>query len=191
MAGPSKKQRREIAASLGVPDDSEHVDAVLETTRRFHGREIAMAELPTGDHRARDIETLEALARAMDGMNPNVLLALAHYGVEFSDAAHIAEYARLASEDIKRRQQPPKRGRRSLTSRAIVFRDLAAIYTEATGRPSKISVTSESKKEAGGRPTGRFFTFMRAAAAPVPVLQDLSDHALAAAAKSATSTKRR
>ena len=190
MAGPSKKQVREIAASLGVPDDSEHVAAVLASISRFAGRQIAMAELPDGDHRDRDIETLEALARAMDGLTANVLVALAHYGVDFGDAAQIAEYARLAKEDIKRRQQPPKRGRRSLTSRAIVLRDLAAIFTDATGRPSKISVTSESKKAAGGRPTGQFFTFMRAAVAPVLTLNGIDDYALAEAVKRATRTKR-
>ena len=58
------EQIQEIAVSLGVRDDSEHVAAVLAAIRRFDGRETAMADLPRGDHRARDIKTLEALARA-------------------------------------------------------------------------------------------------------------------------------
>ena len=179
------EQVREIAASLDARDDSEHVAAVLATIPRFDGRETAMAKLPPGDHRARDIETLEALALAMKGLNPNVLAALSRYGVNFSfcEPARAAEGARLAAEDIKRGQQPPRRGAPPMTSRELVLCDLAAIYTEATGRPAKIAVTSESGKTKAGRPTGRFFRFMRAAVAPVPVLAALSDDALAGAVR--------
>ncbi len=187
------KQVQKIAASLDVGEDSEHVAAVLAAIRRFHGREIAMAELPPGDHRAHDIETLEALARGMEGLNPNVLAALARHGVDFSlcDGAHAAECARLAAEDVQHRQQPPKRGPRPLTSRELLLRDLVAIYTDATGRPAKISLTSASGKRGAGHPTGRFFKFIRAAVAAVPSLKKLKDGTLRQAMKRATSTKRR
>lgn len=187
------EQVREIAASLNVGDDSEHVAAVLAALRRFDGRETAMPELPKGDHRARDIKTLEALAKAMDGLNPNVLAALAHYGVNlsFCDGVHTAACARLAAEDIKRRQPPAKKGARPKTSREVFLQELAEIYADATGIDGKMSVTSESKKTAGGQPTGRFFTFMRAAVAPLPDLKRPDDHALAKATTRATRTKRR
>lgn len=189
----ASEQVREIAASLDVQDDSEHVAAVLAAISRFTGREISMAELPRGDHRARDIETLTALARAMDGLNPNVLTALVHYGVDFSfcDGEVVADCARRAAEDIKRRRQPPKRGAPSKTSREVLLCELATIYKKATGRPGKISVTSESAKTIAGQPTGHFFKFMCAAVAPVPALEMFDGHTLAQAVKRATRTKRR
>ncbi len=151
-----------------------------------------MAEVPSGDHRARDIKTLEALARGMEGLNPNVLAALAHYGVNlsFCDGARITDFARIAREDIKRRQLPAKPGPRPKTSRAATLRELAAIYTAATGRPGKISVVSEAYKDSG-KPAFRFFTFIRAAAALSPELNNDGDHALAKATQRATRTKRR
>jgi hypothetical protein len=185
------KQVQKIAASLDVGEDSEHVAAVLAAIRRFHGREIAMSELPSGDHRTRDIETLEALARGMEGLNPNVLAALARHGVELGDCepAHIAGVARLAAKDTDRRRPPSKTGARPKTSRKLVLRDLAAIYTDATGQPGKISKTSETKKTVGGRPTGPFFRFIRAAVSPVPTLKIILDHALASAVTWATTSK--
>ena len=183
------EQVREIAASLDVRDDSEHVVAVLAAVRRFDGRETAMAELPPGDHRARDIETLAALARAMDGMNANVRAALVHYGVNLGNCepTQVAEASRQAAKEIERARVASSRsGRRPKSSRAVVLRDLAAIYTKATGRPAKIAVTSDSGKTTAGRPTGLFFRFMRAAAAPVPALAALSDDALAGAVRRAT-----
>ena len=184
------EQVQEIAASLDVGEDSEHVAAVLAAIRRFHGRETAMAELPPGDHRTRDIETLEALARGMEGLNPNVLAALARHGVDFShcDGVHTAECARLAAEDVKRRRPPPKRGARSLESREILLRDLAVVYTDATERSAKVAVASQSAANSG-QPTGRFFKFIRAAVVPLPSLKKLRDHALHQAVKRATSTK--
>ena len=189
----ASEQVREIAASLDVQDESEHVVAVLAATRRFDGREISMADLPPGDHRVRDIETLESLARAMDGLNANVLAVLAYYGADFSfcDGAVVADCARLAAEDIKRRQQPPKRGAPSKTSREVLLCELATIYKKATGRAAKIVVTSYSGKTTAGQPTGHFFKFMRASVSPVPALKGLADHALHAAVKRATRTKRR
>lgn len=186
-----EEQAREIAASLGVEDDSEYVAAVLAAIRRFHGRETAMAELPTGDHRARDIETLKALERAMKGLNLNVLNALDLHGVDLScDGAHVAEVARLASEDIKQARPRPKNGRKSLDSRAVLFRELAEIYTAATGRPAKIC-TASGATDTEGQPIGRFFRFIRAAVAPVPALAGLGNHALAKAVTRATRTNKR
>ena len=54
---------REIAKRLGdVPPDNPYVVAVLLAVYFFDMREGALAEQPEGDHRARDIETLDALA---------------------------------------------------------------------------------------------------------------------------------
>ena len=186
------EQTREIAASLDARDDSEHVSAVLAAIRRFDGRETAMAESPPGDHRAHDIETLTALARAMDGLNANVRAAVARYGIDLGNyaPAQTAEAARQATVEMERERIASSRsGRRPKNSRAATLRELAAIYKMATGRPGKISVTSESAKTIAGRPTGQFFRFIRATVAPVPALEGLTDDALAAAVKRAASTK--
>ena len=185
---------RKIAASLGVLIDSEHVAAVLAAIRRFDGRKTAMAAVPDGDHRARDIETLAALARAMDGMNANVRAALVRYGIDLGNCepAQIAEVARQAAKAIKRaRIASPRSGRPPKVSRAVTLRELTAIYRQATGRPGKIAYTSETKITKSGQPTGHFFRFIRAAVSPVPALKIIPDHTLAAAVKRATSAKRR
>ncbi len=190
VAAPiTDEQVTQIATSLGVRTDSVHVAAVLAAISRFTGRETAMAELPPGDHRARDIKTLKALALGMDGLNPNVVAALAHYGVNlsFCDGAHTAECARLAAEDIKRRHPPAKKGARPKRSREVLLQELAEIYTAATGRPGKISVVSEAY-ENSGQPAFRFFTFIRAAAALSPELNNDGDDKLAKATQRATRT---
>ena len=76
-----------------------------------------------------------------------------------------------------------------MTSRELVLCDLAAIFTAATERPATISVLSEAY-ENSGEPTGRFFKFLCAAVAPVPGLMELTDVALASAAKRATKGKK-
>lgn len=179
------EQVAKIAAGLSAARDSEHVAAVLATIRRFHGREGALATLRPGDHRTRDIETLAALARAMDGLNLNVLASLARHGVDFGfcEAKHVAATARIAAEELERSHRPRRSGRKRKISRAVAFRDLAAIYTTATDRPARISTTSGSDITEAGQPSGPFFQFMRAAVAPVPGLEALSDHALAKAVK--------
>ena len=185
---------REIAASLGVQIDSEHVAAVLAAIRRFDGRKTAMAAVPDDDHRARDIKTLAALAHAMDRMNANVRAALVRYGIDlgYCEPAQVAEAARQAAKTIERaRIASPRSGRRPENSRAVTLRELAAIYKQTTGRPGKIAKTSESKTTKAGQPTGRFFRFIRVAVSPVPALKILSDPALAAAVTRATSAKRR
>ncbi len=173
---------------------SEHVDAVLAAIRRFDGRETAMEALPDGDHRARDIETLAALARAMDGRNANVRAELDRYGIDLGncEAAQVAEVARQAAKAIERARIASSRsGRRPKGSRAVTLRELAAIYKQATGRPGKIAKTSDGGITKGGQPTGRFFKFIRAAVSPVPALKILLDDALAAAVTRAASAKRR
>jgi hypothetical protein len=157
-------QISEIAASLGVKEDSEYVADVLDTLRQSHGREIAMQEASTRD---RDIETLSSLARAMNGLNSNVLMQLAQYGVDLpvSNPRDVAAAAHEVAEGLKR--IPKKRGRKSKTSRAVTIRRLAAIYTKATGRPAKISRTNITNQ-----PTGRYFRFMRAATAPILQIKD-------------------
>ena len=185
---------RKIAASLGVLIDSEHVDAVLAAIRRFDGRKTAMAAVPDGDHRARDIDTLGALARAMDGMNANVRAALVRYGIDLGNCepAQVAEVARQAAKAIKRaRIASPRSGRPPKVSRAVTLRELTAIYKQATGRPGKIAKTSGSGITKAGQPTGRFLKFIRAAVSPVSDLKILSDHTLAAAVTRATTAKRR
>ena len=185
---------REIAASLGVLIDSEHVDAVLAAIRRFDGRKTAMAAVPDGDHRVRDVETLAALARAMDGMNANVRAALVRYGIDLGNCepAQVAEVARQAAKAIKRaRIASPRSGRPPKVSRAVTLRELTAIYKQATGRPGKIARASESGIMKEGQPTGRFFRFIRAAVSPVPALKILSDYALASAVTRATNAKKR
>ena len=149
-----------------------------------------MAELPPGDHRARDIKTLKALALAMDGLNANVRAAVARYGVNlgYGEPAQIAEAARQAAMAMEReRVASSKLGRHRKDSRAATLRELAAIYTAATGRPGKISVVSEAYKDSG-KPAFRFFTFIRAAAALSPELNNDGDHALAKATQRATRT---
>ena len=71
----------------------------------------------------------------------------------------------------------------------MLLRDLAAIYTDATGRAAKIVVRSQGQAKPG-QPTGRVFNFLRAAVAPVPALKGLGGHALAGAAKLATKDKK-
>ena len=149
-----------------------------------------MAELQPGDHRVRDIETLSALARAMDGMNSNVMRTLVKYGAELDigEPTRVAAVARLAAEDIVQAITPKKSGRKRKGEglRDMLFRELAEIYTTATGRAAKMVVKSEVYEEAG-QPTGRFFAFVRAAVAPVPELGKLKDHALSQAVKRALS----
>jgi hypothetical protein len=179
-------QISKIAAYLEVDEDSEHVAAVIKTIRRFNGRKIAMAALPGGDHRERDIETLSALARAMDGFNSNVLARLARYGIDLSTCApaEIAAAARLAAEELERARPISKRGRKPNVSRKMLFRELAEIYTKATGKRATISKTSGSGKTKAGLPCGPFFRFMRAAVAPIPELAALGDTGLASALES-------
>ncbi len=190
----TKDQLLEIARSLHVGTGSEHVAAVLDTIRRFHGRRIAMAALPPGDHRDRDIETLSALDCAMDGLNSNVLTRLARYGIDLSacEPANVAAAARHAADELKQLRPTRKPGRPISipnVSRPETFRKLAEIYTKATGNKATINVTSASGVTTGGRPSGPFFRFMRAAVAPVPDLKGLEDDGLASAVKRATSSK--
>ena len=185
-------QVEEIATSLGVGNESDHVAAVLAAIRRFHGRETAMAKLPQGDHREHDVKTLTALAQAMDGMNANVVAALAHYSIDLGnyESTRVAQVARLAAAQIeKARVTASRRGRRPLSSRAATLRDLAKIYEQATSKAANISVTSGSGITKAGQPKGRFFRFLRAAIEPVPKLSQLDDHALAKAVKRAKRTK--
>jgi hypothetical protein len=183
----TREQIQAIAASLKAQVGSEHVFAVLAAIRRYDGRETAMAELPPGDHRARNIKTLNTLALAIDGLNTNVRAALARYGVFLDIPAETAEAAREAAMEMERERVASSRsGRRPKISRAATLRELTAIYKMATGRPGKISTTSETGKTRGGKPTGRFFLFMRAAVAPVRDLAELRDYALAEAVKRAT-----
>ena len=186
------KQARKIATSLGVEIESDHVAAVFATIRRFDGREASMAELPQGDHRTQDIETLAALARAMEGLNLNVLARLARHGVDLGDSQpeHVMEAARLAVEDIERTRPRPKPGPRRMDSREIVLRELAANYEATTGRKAKLNTTSGSDITEAGRPSGPFFRFIRAAIAPVPSLKKLKDDALAQAIRRATARTR-
>jgi hypothetical protein len=181
---------REIAETLGVRINSKYVTEVLAVIRRFHGRKIAMAELPSGDHRIRDIETLAALARAMDGLNANVLAALARYGVDLGDfePAQAAEAAREAATEMAQKA-PSRSGRRPKNSRAETLRELEAIYRMATGNPGKIGKTSATKQTDGGKPSGPFFRFIRAAVSPVPTLKTIPDGTLASAVTRATTSK--
>ncbi len=185
----SEDQTDAIAESLGVAADSKHVAATIAAIRRFDGRERAM---PRGDHRARDLETLAALARAMEGVNANVLASLARHGAMLGlqeDPRQVAAAAREAAVEIEQSRRPSKRGRKRLESRIIVLQELSAIYETATDRRATISVTSESGVKKAGKPTGPFFRFMRAATAPYPSLKKLSDYALHAAVKRATKDK--
>ena len=147
-----------------------------------------MAELPPGDHRLRDIETLAALARAMDGLNANTLARLARHGIYFGSmpAAEVAIAATVAAEEIERELQPPRKGPRPKDSRAHTLRELAGIFTRATGQDAKIAVTSESARTKGGQPTGPFFRFVRAAWEPINEFDSVNDHALAKMIKRAT-----
>ncbi len=183
-------QLSEIAASLGVEEGSEHIAAVLDTIRRYHGRQTAMGTLPHGNHRDHDIETLLALARAMDGLNANVLARLAHFGVDLGgvESANIADAARHAAEELQRAKPKPKRGPKRNESRDILFRELADIYSAATGRRPTISRTTWSEATKGGRPSGPFPLFIRAAIAPLPDLARLQEYALASAVERALQT---
>ena len=138
-----------------------------------------------GDHRTRDLETLAALAQAMDGLNANVLASLARHGAELGlqgEPEQIAAAAREAAVEMEQSRRP-RRGRYPLTSRAILFQELAAIYETTTGQCATISTTSGSGRTKGGQPSGPFFCFLRAGVAPVPSLNALKDHALAKAVK--------
>ena len=190
----TKAQMLEIAASLHVGEDSEHVAAVLDTIRRFYGRRVAMAALPPGDHRDRDIETLSELARAMDGLNSNVLARLARYGIidlsTTCEPANVADAARHAAEELKKTRLTLKKLRRPpIFSRDMTLRELEKIWTTAMGKPGIISTTSDSAVTKGGQPCGHYFQFMRAAVEPVPELKALKDTGLASAIKRATSSK--
>ncbi len=188
----SDAQISEIAARLDVEEGSEHVAAVLDTIRRFHGRRVAMAALPPGDHRDRDIKTLSALARAMDGLNSNVLARLARYGIDLSacEPANVADAARHAAEELKKTRLTLKKLRRPpIFSRDMTLRELHKIWTTAMGKPGIISTTSGSAVTKGGQPCGHYFQFMRAAVEPVPELKALKDTGLTSAIKRATSSK--
>ncbi len=182
----SQGQWDAIAKTLGVETDSDHVQAAYDAVRAYAGRRSAMAELPAGDHRVRDVETLMALARAMEGMNLNVRAALAREGIDFTWPApdDTALAAQHAAETMARDIQPPKRGPKPKTSRAVVLCQLADIFTTATGKPARFSAVSTDKQDAGN-PSGPFFRYLRAAVAPASDLAGLTDHALAQAAKRA------
>lgn len=184
----SDAQVSSIAESLGVGTDSEYVASVLDVLRAYSGRQIAMSELPPGDHRTRDIETLLALARAMDGVNANVLHKLSLYGADLlGDPPHIAMAARAAAEEMQRTAPPSRFGPRPLTSRAIALRQLAYIYRQATGRRATIT----ARPDADGIPSGPFFAFLRAAVAPVSDLHGLNDDGLASAHRRALKVQKK
>ena len=185
----TEDQISEIAFSLGVDRDSEHVAATVEAIRRHHGREMSMAELPKGDHRARDIETLEALARAMDGLNSNVRRHLARHGVRFAETNPEAIRNAALSIVAELRAHKPRQGRKPKSSRAATLRELAAIWESATPHNAKISRAPEGGTVPAGQPIGRFFRYIRAAVAPVPGLQNEGDQALASAVERALKAK--
>ena len=180
-------QVSEIAAHLYVSEDSDYVGAVVAAIRRCHGREIAIAQLPPGDHRIRDIATLNALAQAMGGLNSNILARLAKHGVDASsfDGNHVAAVASLVIEELQREIPKPKRGAKPKVSRNITFRELTEVYKNATGKNSSINYSSETRQTTGGQPTCPFFLYMRAAMTPVPELSKLTDQALASAVRRA------
>ncbi len=165
-----------IATCLNVKKDSEHVAAVIDTIRRFHGRKIAMAALPPGDHRDRDIKTLSNLARAMDGLNSNVLAQLARHGVDLSscEGAHVAAIANVAKEELE--EELKRTSYKRIFFRDIFLLELAEIYTTATGLPATINTNAET-----GQIYGPCFEFIRAAVAPIPKLKKLKDSGLRSA----------
>jgi len=169
-----------IAKSLDVAMGSKHVAEVVAAIQRFNGRQIAMAELPAGDHRKRDIETLNALARAMEGWNSNVATHLVRHGADLAvhEPAQIAAAAREAVIEMARVRR--RRGRRPRTSEKILFQELIAIYTSATGKLARLSKTPL------GEPTGPLFRFIRVAVAAIPQLQTRSDEALFTAVRRLT-----
>ena len=151
-----------IADALGVGRDSKHVEAVLYAVRRYAAR----GPLTGGDHRSGDIETLRALARAMDGINPNVLGWLHRHGAEFDcggDPRQIAAAAREAIGALERERPAPRSGPKRMDSRAALLRDLAETYAAA------------------GCPRGAYRTFLRAAVAPIPALAPCDESLIRAA----------
>ena len=184
-------QKLEIATSLGVQENSQHVIEVINAIHRFDGRRIAVAELPSENHRKRDIKTLSSLASAMEGLNYNILALLASYGIDFNapNPTEVAAAAREAVEILKQAPASKDGGRYPIFGRDIFFQDLAKIYTKATNNTFTISMTSESNLTRGGQPSGPAFRFVQAAVNPIPELKKLSTNGLASATKRATSSK--
>ena len=184
-------QKSEIATRLRVQENNPHVVAVINAIHRFNGRRIAEAELPSGNHRKRDIKTLSLLAGAMEGLNPNILALLDRYGIDFNapNPTEVAAAAREAAEILKQAPASKNGGRYPIFGRDIFFQDLAKIYTEATNKTFAISTTSETHSTRGGQPSGPAFRFVRSAVNPIPELKILSDNGLASAIKRATSSK--
>lgn len=187
----SQGQWDAIANSLGVEPDSHHVQAAYDAVRRHVARETVMADLPAGDHRRRDIETLMALSRAIEGINLNVRAALARQGIESDwvqslvpqDPEHTALSIRHAAFELMFLQGPPKRGRPTTKElRDILLLELAEIYTAVTGAEG-FSNTGTNDRRGPNRPTGPCLRFLRAAVALVPGLTADSDGALVQATK--------
>jgi len=184
-------QKSEIATRLGVQENNQHVIEVINAIHRFDGRRIAVAELPSGNHRKRDIKTLSSLASSMEGLNYNILALLARYGIDFNvpNSTEVAAAAREAAEILKQAPTSKNGGRYLIFGRNNFFQDLAEIYTNATGNIFTISMTSDTHSTRGGQPSGPAFRFVRAAVNPIPELKILSDNGLASAIKRATSSK--
>ena len=176
----SDLQRKEIAKCLGVEPESEHVEAVVVAIRRFASFKEAMSSLPDGDHRNRDRRALKALVQAMDGLSPNVMGLLAQNGVTLTlpdGPDQIAAAARSAIDGVDRNSAKKGKGNRADHFKNELFRELAGIYSNATGR----ALTYTNKPDPAHEATGPLVDFLCAAVSPVPELKRMTTGALAKA----------